>query len=197
MRDIGPSRVLALFLAVALAAVTQPAAAEAEGTPLRINAGGPEVEAAGVRWLSDRYLAIAGARFANEGLDVEGGTSDPAIYRSERNTGADDADAIFRYVIPVSSGRYMVVIHFAEIYFGTPGNPELQPGSRRFHVWLQGERVLVDYDVARAAGGAARAVTETFLVDADDGVITLTVENGSSNRGKISALEVMRVVPNR
>jgi hypothetical protein len=48
-------------------------------------------------------------------------------------------------------GDYTLTLHFAE--------PEaIQPGQRRFHVYVQGEQRLTDFDVVQAAGAPRRAV---------------------------------------
>ena len=50
---------------------------------------------------------------------------------------------------------YTVRLHFAE-------NGDAKPGERVFDVRLQGKPVLTGFDVAKAAGGAARPVTREF-----------------------------------
>jgi hypothetical protein len=175
------------------APVAEPIRTALDARSVRLNVGGGEVEVDGVLWSADMHVHTAGAVFSNTTLAEVANTAAHELYRSERNTGGDAPEARFDYAIPVDPGRYRVILHFAEIYFGTPGNPGAEPGQRLFDVVLQGEVVLVDYDVFAAAGGAATAVTESFVVDADGGVIDLVVRNGSANRGKLSALEVVPV----
>lgn len=51
--------------------------------------------------------------------------------------------------------RFTVRLHFLE-------PDDLKPGQRLFHVNLQGERVLTNFDIAREAGGARRGLVKEF-----------------------------------
>jgi hypothetical protein len=65
--------------------------------------------------------------------------------------------ALFRLdgMHPGSDGLYTVTLHFSE--------PDtLGPGERVFDVFLQGDRVLTDFDVAAEAGSPDRSVTRVF-----------------------------------
>jgi hypothetical protein len=48
------------------------------------------------------------------------------------------------------------------LYFSEP-NREVQPGERIFSVALQGQTVLPDFDIVKAAGGSNRAVVTEFI----------------------------------
>ncbi|NQT12340.1 MAG: PQQ-binding-like beta-propeller repeat protein [Planctomycetes bacterium] len=64
---------------------------------------------------------------------------------------------------------YTVKLYFAE--------PEaIQPGQRRFHVYLQGKRVLEDFDPIDAAGERWRAVVEEFEGVEVDGHLEIRME---------------------
>jgi hypothetical protein len=111
----------------------------------------PYTDQAGNVWLSDHYFR--GGRFSRFHT-VVAGTKDPGLYAGERF-------GSFTYSVPVVSGSsYTVTVHFAENYFG-PLAPPLTP-PRIFNLYVNHAQVLRDFDVAKAAGGPARAVTRTF-----------------------------------
>jgi len=68
----------------------------------------------------------------------------------------------FTYTIPgsVAGSSHRVRLHFAETFWTTVG-------QRLFNVNINGARVLTDYDIVAAAGGARKAVVEEFTVPAD------------------------------
>jgi hypothetical protein len=107
---------------------------------------------------------------------------DPTLYFNERWGPCS-------YNIPVPQGRYQVVLHFAEIYFGfrTGGGV----GSRKFNVNLEGTRRLTEYDIFAKAGGARRLVKETLEVNVTDGMLNLAFLKGSASNPAISAIEVL------
>ena len=120
--------------------------------PLRWRASdAPYTDKAGNLWLSDRYFR--NGRFSRFHA-VVGETADPGLYEGERF-------GSFTYSIPVPSGSsYAVTIHFAENFYGAWATPLTPP--RMFNVYANHAQVLRDFDVTRAAGGPARAVTRTF-----------------------------------
>jgi len=69
--------------------------------------------------------------------------------------------------------RYTVRLLFAE------PDPGMEVGGRVFHVAIQDETVLADFDVVQAAGGPSRTVVREFSADVtDDLVITLQSKTG-------------------
>ena len=75
------------------------------------------------------------------------------MYKSERNGN-------FIYRIPIGPGQFIVELHFAEIYW-------TKPGDRIFDVWIEGKKVLNDYDIVSDAG-AKRQVVKIFNVSVRD-----------------------------
>lgn len=70
-------------------------------------AGGAYLEAAGERtWQADQYFT-GGGTYSRGTLAISG-TQDDTIYQSERN-------GSFNYEIPVPSGDYEIILHFAEV----------------------------------------------------------------------------------
>jgi hypothetical protein len=117
-------------------------------------------------WQPDQYAR--GGQFAvHLHRDPVSGTPDPDLYTGERFGNFD-------YSIPVPPGRYAASLHFAETYWGTDnqrpgaalpdyrGSPQGGEGSRIFDVYGNGRVLLKDFDIFKEAGGAGRAVVETF-----------------------------------
>jgi hypothetical protein len=120
--------------------------------PLRWRAGdAPYADQAGNLWLADHYFRGGrSSRFHNE----VSGTKEPGLYQGERF-------GSFTYSVPVvSAASYTVTIHFAENYFGLWSKPLSPP--RMFNVYANFSPLLRDFDITKAAGGPARAVTRTF-----------------------------------
>ena len=110
------------------------------------------VDHQGQRWRADDY-------YTNGNRSVErrkvSGTDDPELFSAERF-------GHFSYSIPVDKrGRYTVVLHFAEFYYGPqlPGGGG--PGSRVFHVFCNGQTLLRDFDIYKEAG-SLRVVSKNF-----------------------------------
>jgi len=151
-------------------------------TILRVNAGGAA------------YTATTGKVFSADG-SFTGGTSysvsseiantaDQGLYQSERYGN-------FSYNLPLPSGSYQVTLHFAELWWGTPQAGTGGVGSRKFNVDAEGQRKLSEYDIFARAGGALRAVQESFVVSVTDGVLNLSFANGSADQAQVSAIEVV------
>src|SRR5690606_40200539 len=82
------------------------------------------VDHKGQRWRADDYF-FNGFR-SNERQTITG-TDDPELFSSERY-------GHFNYAIPVDTrGRYTVILHFAEFYFGAQRQGGGGVGSRVFH----------------------------------------------------------------
>jgi len=140
------------------------------------------VDHKGQRWRADDYF-LNGFRTTDNPTVT--GTDDPELFRAERY-------GHFSYAIPVDTrGRYTVILHFAEFYFG----PQLQGGggvgSRIFHVFCNGHPLLEDFDVYKE-GGSRRVLTKTFtnIKPSAQGKINLTFEPVVNN-ATVSAIEVI------
>ncbi|HKE93235.1 MAG TPA: malectin [Povalibacter sp.] len=136
----------------------------------------------GQRWRADDHYLNG---FPSTERRKVTGTDDPELFGGERY-------GHFSYAIPVDTrGRYTVVLHFAEFYFG----PQLQGGggvgSRVFHVFCNGETLLRDFDIYKE-GGSLRVVTKTFsgIKPSAQGKINLTFEPVVNN-ATVSGIEVL------
>jgi hypothetical protein len=134
------------------------------------------------RWRADDYY-INGMRWSDH--RKVNGTDDPELFGGERY-------GHFSYVIPVDTrGRYTVILHFAEFYFG----PQLQGGggvgSRVFNVFCNGQTLLQNFDIYKE-GGSLQVVTKRFasIKPSAQGKINLTFEPVTNN-ATVSAIEVL------
>jgi len=156
-------------------------------TTLRINAGGDDfTTGTKQRYIYDRYYAgINRTTYSFAPFDITGTTSD-VLYRSARSSPA------FSYNIPVVNGEVTVTLHFAETYFGVPGTKGEKGGvgSRRFHVNVEGNRQLTNYDIFAKAGGAMRANKISFPATVTDNVLNIDFLTGAADQSKVCAIEV-------
>jgi hypothetical protein len=106
----------------------------------------------GYSWEPDRYAK--GGQLVLR-ADPVGGATDPELYRGERFGN-------ITYSIPVAPGRYGLVLHFSETWFG-PGKPGRGGvGSRIFSILCDGVALVRNFDIFREAGGSDLALTRVF-----------------------------------
>ena len=142
----------------------------------------PVTDHNGAIWHPDTYFVNGHARESR--FRVEG-TPDPDLYGWERFGN-------FSYVIPVDTrDRYTVVLHFAELYFGTDGSSGGASGDRVFRVFCNGSTLLDNFDLYKEAG-SLHGVTKTFshLHPSPQGKLNLTFES-IVNNATVSAIEVI------
>jgi len=127
---------------------------------LRINAGGGRYRDGGRNlWRPDRYFQ-GGIRVKRK-YDV-GGIAEERLFAQHRR------GVTFTYAIPVPSGAYTLNLLFAD-----PVN--VSAGQRVFHVLVEGQLVLADFDVA-ANGGGLSAITRYMPVTVADGTLNVTFQ---------------------
>jgi hypothetical protein len=98
----------------------------------------------------------------------------------------------FTYAVPVDTrGTYTLILHFAEIYFGSGAPGGGGPGSRIFKVMCNGQTLLDNFDILREAG-SLHEVSKTFrhLKPSAQGKLNLTFEP-IVNNATISGIEVL------
>ncbi|MEJ5265203.1 MAG: endo-1,4-beta-xylanase [Bacteroidales bacterium] len=104
-------------------------------------------------------------------------SADNEIYQTERWY------ASLSYAIPVPKSKsYTVTLKFAEIYFTTAG-------SRLFDVYIEGQKVLSNFDVLAAAGGNNIAFDTSLTVQPQDSVINIDLF-ASKDNAAIKGLEI-------
>lgn len=97
-------------------------------------------------WSPDNYFE--GGQLASYAQEVTG-TDDPELYETERWGN-------FSYAVPVSSGRYSVVLHFAARR-SNPGEPSQEAAehvTNIFSVFCNGRALLENFNLALEAGNS-------------------------------------------
>ena len=85
-----------------------------------------------------------------------------------------------------ANASHTVRLHFAEIYWSAAN-------QRKFHVNINGTRVLTDFDVFAAAGAKNKAHVRQFTATSNaSGQITIQFLVGAIDQPKISGIEVIR-----
>lgn len=147
---------------------------------VRINCGGPAyTDTNGNAFQADAYFSGDGTFATASNI---AGTSNPALYKTERYGWSNNLS----YNIPVPvAGAYNIKLHFAEIYWTTPG-------QRIFSVNMEGNAIeLPNYDIIADAGASNTAVVKEFNnFTVADGILNINF-SASVNAAKISAIEVL------
>lgn len=125
-----------------------------EGLRIACGMAAPKyVDLFGFTWLGDRYFT--GGKIVSSPADSIRRAQDPALFQSRR-------EGDFRYDIPLEPGVYEMHLLFAERMYG-PGN--IAGGgetSRLFHVFVNGEPILREFDVISDADGGNTADERVF-----------------------------------
>ena len=140
------------------------------------------VDHQGQRWRADDYYLNG---FRSTDRPKVSGTEDPELFGTERF-------GHFQYAIPVDArGRYTVVLHFAEFYYGPqlPGKGGV--GSRVFHVFCNGQTLLKDFDIYKEVG-SLRLLSKRFtnIAPSTFGKINLDFEPVINN-ATVSGIEII------
>ena len=146
----------------------------------------PYIDHLGQLWHPDDYFFQGHVR---TDLNAISGTPDPDVFATERY-------GHFTYTIPVDTrGRYTVLLHFAEHYFGSQEPPSGGVGSRVFRVICNGETLLDNFDIYKEAG-SLHALTKSFyhLRPSPQGKLELTFEP-IANYATVSGIEVLDESP--
>ncbi|HVO59154.1 MAG TPA: malectin domain-containing carbohydrate-binding protein [Dongiaceae bacterium] len=170
-----------LGFAAGMVLVSLPAAAQTAQQPIRVKCGGPAyTDSNNQVWAADNGYNT-GTSSTNTATTT--GTSDPAIYKSNRYNGSS---VPMSYTFTVANGNYRVNLLFAE-----NGSGQSAVGARVFNVKLNGATVLQNFDIF-AAVGANMAVTESFNTTVSNGKMVIEFDNVVQN-AKINAIEILPV----
>jgi hypothetical protein len=140
-----------------------------------LNAGGDTyLSTSGIEYINDASTGWLTGGSTYSATDTIGNTEDDELYQSERYGN-------FSYSIPLANGSYDLVFKFAEIY-------QDNPGSRVFHVDVEGERVINNMDLLFRTdkNTAYDVVIPLELTDGDLNINFITV----TDNAKLSALEI-------
>lgn len=161
-----------------------------DNQPIRFNAGGDEVRYGNI-------LFEAGNTYAHT---TNGETYSPNLEGYDiANTDWDEIHKTesfhqnLRYNIPVRDNAcYQVRIHFAEIYFDSPGGRPEPEWGRIFDVIVQGELKMDDYNIIKVEGSAMKAAVYTYEVCLGEGEQEIRLEfPARSGLAKVSAIEIL------
>jgi Malectin domain len=136
-------------------------------------------------WSPDNYFE--GGQLASYAQEVTG-TDDPELYETERWGN-------FSYAIPVTPGRYSLLLHFAARR-SNPGEPAPADRSiyvsRVFNVFCNGRTLLENFDLGREAEGRGDVVIKRFTAIEPNaqGKIMLSFEPVTGH-ATVSGIEVL------
>ena len=155
------------------------------GPVVRINSGGPAVTLDGQRFEADAYY-YDGNAYTNSQVDLA------PLYQSERTA---PNPYYIRYNVPVPPGKYKLRLHFAEIYWRSPGGSGGGGvGTRVFDVLAEGRMLLENFDIFAEVGSGQALIKEFEVENADDRFYLLLDgrrTQGGSDQPKISGFEII------
>ena len=127
---------------------------------------------------ANRFLQPAATR--TEDTTTIKGTEDPELYRSINYGEADKIEFMFAGLPP---GPASVTLKFAELF-------QDAEGMRIFDVALNGNVVLKDFDVFKAAGGKNIACDRSYKVEIPHGILHITFPNVPKPSARICAIKI-------
>ncbi|XP_057799950.1 probable LRR receptor-like serine/threonine-protein kinase At1g56140 [Salvia miltiorrhiza] len=167
---------------------------KAPSTSFGVNSGGPEqADAKGVVYDDDSEklgaaslytssnnkwaVSSSGVFISNRNGPIYVAQTDSQITNtldSELYKTARIAPASLRYYgLGLENGVYRVELHFAEVVMDDDPASWMGLGRRLFDVYIQGERVLQDFNIVKEAGGSKRALIKTFEANVTNTLIDI------------------------
>lgn len=140
--------------------VNSPSAGKAQVIRIKAGVRRPFTDADGNLWLADQGF-VGGVIADRDVITSVANTTCPGIYRSERYN-------MKSFSYPVPNGKYVVRLHFAEMYDLVTG-----PGKRLFSFNVEGHE-YDNFDIWQVAGGSRRAHIETVNVEITDENLDIT-----------------------
>ncbi|WP_028978984.1 malectin domain-containing carbohydrate-binding protein [Sporocytophaga myxococcoides] len=195
---------LALFFLFAINASAQPSGTVYSTTLYRVNPGGTTVssiDTSKVAWGNDHpdapslYVdtAIAGNRtytvYDTILFDASVPVSVPVkVFKSERSLSEFKGGTELEWKFPVKATSLVEVrLYFAELYFN-------EPGVRVFDIWVEGEKVLSNFDIFSEVGKFT-GVAKTFVAEVGDDDTLNIVFAKNVGQPKINGIEIIEVTP--
>jgi len=166
----------------------QPTPSSGGSVDIYINAGSttPLIDGSGITWLADNYFTASSRAYGSQ--KAISGLADAKrepLYQVERFEVGDPGRTL-TYNIPVPPGKYIVVLHWAEVYFGTSS-------ARQFSVEVQGTPLFGVIDIFAQAGAANVLIKTTPQFNVASGQNVVIKFKSTINNGKINAIEVHSV----
>jgi N-acetylneuraminic acid mutarotase len=155
----------------------------------RIDAGAAQnVTTGGVTWNKDQYFS--GGVSGNWPNPIAN-TTDDILYTTERSTSANTGNFVYKF--PVANGKYLVRLHFAEIWFtGTSGRGPAGTGKRVFDVKIGSSTVINNLDL-NAVVGPLKPHILSFETTVTNGTLTVYFPPADVYRPTVAAIEVYKL----
>ncbi|XP_015572505.2 probable LRR receptor-like serine/threonine-protein kinase At1g56140 isoform X1 [Ricinus communis] len=96
-------------------------------------------------------------------------TLESELYKTARIS----ASSLRYYGLGLKNGRYSIELHFAEIGMDDVSQSWKGLGRRIFDVYIQGGRVLQDFNLQNEAGGSKRALVKTFEANVTNSIMDI------------------------
>jgi hypothetical protein len=161
-----------------------------EGTNfgLEVGAEGNDFTQGSITWQDDQPWVVGGSRIYSNHLTPVGGTTDPELFSSIRQSW-NRSVLPFQYV-GIPHRTYNVRLGFAEI--SPPGSfgEVTAPGQRTFDIRVEGNTVQNGFDIFAESGGAFTAVTKNFLAEVTDGTLNFELAPVVGTNATISSIRL-------
>ncbi|KAK1316854.1 putative LRR receptor-like serine/threonine-protein kinase [Acorus calamus] len=95
------------------------------------------------------------------------GTLESELYKTARVS----PSSLRYYAVGLKNGKYAVELHFAEIVMSDSRSSWKGLGKRLFNVYIQGDKVLQDFDIQKEAGGSKTAIVKTFTTNVTNTIL--------------------------
>ncbi|KAK5786904.1 hypothetical protein PVK06_041554 [Gossypium arboreum] len=158
---------------------------------VRINCGGGEITVNGITYEADNYQAGPSTfyqstnwAFSSTGIFLDDSNSDDKYFLDNGQVSVNGSDeqlyknarlapsSLTYYAFCLANATYTVNLHFAEIQFTNDQNYS-SLGRRIFDVYIQGERVLKDFNIKEKTGGAGIPTVEPFNATVSDSTLEI------------------------
>jgi Bacterial Ig domain/Malectin domain len=154
-------------------------------TPVyQVNAGGSAVSP----FVADAWFAN-GTPFSTANTITTNGVTAPApmaVYQSYRYVFGTNNTFTYTFTNLVANTQHKVRLHFADFYNSAAG-------QRKFHVDINGTRVLTNFDIIATAGAANKATVQEFTPNSDGtGKITLVFTATNLDSACVNGIEIFR-----
>ncbi|EFJ34875.1 hypothetical protein SELMODRAFT_438852, partial [Selaginella moellendorffii] len=160
---------------------------------LSINCGGPAVSADGMTFTEDSSSLSEAVYYSNSSqswavsstgyVDFNGNTFNSVPTAATRVTGTRDSSlyqtarasptSLKYFGLGMVNGPYQVDLHFAEIVIQDDSSGWTGLGRRFFDVYIQGSRVLQDFDIRAEANGSYIAIVRPFPAQVSNNVLEI------------------------
>jgi hypothetical protein len=121
--------------------------------PIRIVAQDhPVTDSDGQVWSADEFV-VGGTLVFRHNAKFQ--NRDFVVYQGERYGN-------FTYHFPLAPGKYRLILHFAETWFGTPSAIVNSHEHRLFDVYANGLALMRKFDVLREAGAPNKGIEKVF-----------------------------------